>query len=261
MQLTFLGTSAGWPLPRLGCTCEICSSRDPKDHRLRPALLVNESILLDAPVDIYHELQTTSHKPSAIRYILLTHTHPDHIIGLYDLSHIYGKDEKPTIITTEGVLKEVRRNFGVPLGGAFQTKIVKPQEEFQLNEIKAWYIPVEHGVMEAYGIKLKDRPPTQAGKIIFYAPEFRKILPSLRRTIRGADLIILDGSSLGKPGQTKGHENIEEGIRLAKDLRAKRVLFTNIGHKTLTHEKLEEFVKTYGGSTFGITYDGLQLEV
>jgi len=45
MKILFLGTSAGWPLPRLGCQCEICQSKDPLDTRLRPSVLVNDKIL------------------------------------------------------------------------------------------------------------------------------------------------------------------------------------------------------------------------
>lgn len=253
VKIIFLGTSAGWPLPRLGCICKICSSEDSKDNRLRPAVFVNDSILLDAPIDIYHEIGNCKLKIENLRYILLTHTHPDHINGLYDLTHIYNQQEKPTIITTEGILKEVRRNFGIPLGGAFKTLVAKPQQEIIINGIKIWYIPVEHGLRETYGIKLKER------KILFYAPEFRKILPSVRRNISGIDLLILDGSSLGKAGQTRGHENIEEGIKLGKILRIKMAVFTNIGHKTLPHKELGQFVKEHGGKNFGIAFDGLEM--
>lgn len=257
MKIRFLGTSAGWPLPRLGCNCEICKSPNPRNRRLRPTLLVNDSILIDASPDIYHQLyksQNTNHK-TQITHIFLTHTHPDHVMGLYDLSHLYGQEEKPTIVAPEGLLSKIRILFGYPIGGSFRTQIVKPQEEINFAGIHAWYIPVEHGNIEAYGIKLKER------KIVFYAPEFRKILPSARKDIRGIELLILDGSSLTSSGQTKGHESIEEGVRLAKDLRPKRILFTNIGHKTLPHDKLSSWVKEKGGENFDIAYDSLEIEL
>ena len=47
MKIKFLGTSAGWPLPRLGCKCNICASKNSKDRRTRSQLLVNDSILLE----------------------------------------------------------------------------------------------------------------------------------------------------------------------------------------------------------------------
>lgn len=253
MKIKFLGTSAGWPLPRLGCNCQICTSSDPKDHRLRPSLLVNEKILIDAPPDIYHQL--AKGQLPTITHIFLTHTHPDHVIGLYDLTHLYGQKEKPTIVAAEGVLKEARKQFGYPLGGSFKTFLVKAKEIFTADNTQLSYIPVEHGTVEAYAVKIKQR------RLVFYAPEFRKILPSQRRNISGMDLIIVDGSSLGKAGQTKGHETIKEGIRLGKSLKAKRVLFTNIGHKTLPHQKLEEFVKEKGGENFAIAYDGLEIKL
>ena len=74
-------------------------------------------------------------------------------------------------------------------------------------------------------------------------------------------MAILDGSSKTSYGQAKGHETIEEGLRFGKDVNAKRVLFTNIGHKTDTHANLEAFMKEHGGDKFGIAFDGLELKV
>src|SRR3989344_9003848 len=113
MKVKFLGTSAVWPLPRLGCNCELCSSVDPKDTRTRTQLLVNDTILLDAGPDTYHHLlsynrhprpsvipakagieispsgdrilnQVENDKrvdPTKIKAILISHAHLDHIQG------------------------------------------------------------------------------------------------------------------------------------------------------------------------------------
>ncbi len=254
-NLLFLGTSAGWPLPRLGCNCKICCSKDPRDKRLRPSILINKQILIDAPPDIYHQLQKNKINPSQITNILITHAHDDHIAGLYDLSHIYNKSHKIKLTTTAGVLSLMRRKLGISML-AFEISEAKPFKKTDLKgKFSYWFIPVEHGKMETSGIKIKIPKP------IFYAPEFRKILPSSKKGLGDLDLLIIDGSSKTRLGQAKGHETIEEGIRLAKELKAKRILFTNIGHKTDTHTRLESFVKEAGDQRFGIAFDGLETKL
>lgn len=91
MKIKFLGTSAGWPLPRLGCKCEICISKDPKDTRTRTQVLINGKVLLDAGPDTYRHL--LKEDISKLQAILISHEHPDHILGLWDLPHIYGRKE------------------------------------------------------------------------------------------------------------------------------------------------------------------------
>lgn len=254
MQILFLGTSSGWPLPRLGCNCKICTSYDPKDKRLRPSLLINKNILVDAPPDIYHELRKNKADPTKITHILITHAHEDHIMGLYDLTHIYNQSAKIKLLATKSVLSQIRKKSGIS-ALSFRTTEVKPFEKFEIEkDTFCWFIPVKHTV-EAFGIKIK------APKPILYAPEFRKILPSSKKQLGDLELAIIDGSSKTRHGQARGHETIEEGLRLGREIRAKKILFTNIGHKTDPHIKLLQFVKEEGGEKFSIAHDGLEIRV
>ena len=50
MKITFLGTGTSQGVPVIGCNCEVCSSKDPRDKRLRSSVLVsknNKNILID----------------------------------------------------------------------------------------------------------------------------------------------------------------------------------------------------------------------
>ena len=54
MKITFLGTGTSCGVPRIGCDCEVCTSHDPRDTRLRSSVLVqtaDANILIDCGPD------------------------------------------------------------------------------------------------------------------------------------------------------------------------------------------------------------------
>ena len=252
MKIKFLGTSAGWPLPRLGCRCEICSSKDPNDTRTRTQLLVNDKILLDASPDTYKHL--LGENPANIDSILISHQHHDHIMGLWDISHIYNRTQTPTLYITQAVLNGIKKVFDTNLL-KLKVKVVKPFETLNLKNTKISYFPVIHGNTPAFGIKVKE------SKILAYIPDFNKILPSSQKVIRFCDLLAIDGSSLGTIGKTAGHISIADGIQIAKKLKAKQTYFVHIGHKTAPHKFLEKYLTENGGSNFYPAFDGLELNL
>lgn len=40
MKIVFLGTGTSTGNPEIGCQCEVCTSKDPRDWRLRASILV-----------------------------------------------------------------------------------------------------------------------------------------------------------------------------------------------------------------------------
>jgi len=251
MKIKFLGTSAGWPLPRLGCNCKICTSKDPKDKRTRTQILVNDEILIDAGPDTYHHL--INNQPSIIRYLLLSHTHLDHVLGLWDISHIYNRQQKINLIVTQEVLNGLRKIPDLLLI-QFKITVVKPFHKIQLDgDTSTEYFPVEHGRKPTFGIKIK------SGKILAYIPDLNRISPSSQKTIRDSHVLIIDGSSLDKIGQVASHVSINDGIAIAKKLRAKNTYFVHLGHKTGKHQFLENYLRENAGPNFHIAYDSLEL--
>jgi phosphoribosyl 1,2-cyclic phosphate phosphodiesterase len=255
MKILFLGTSTGWPLPRLGCNCPLCQSTDPKDKRLRPAVLVNETILIDAPPDIYHELTHLKVDTTKIKTLLLTHSHPDHIHGFYDLTHLYNRQEKELkLVVPLEVLNGLRQFHSLPLK-PFKPEIIQPKTAIKEEGIKIAYFPVIHSHLPCYGIKMKKE------KIFVYLPDLKKLPKPEKKAVKDVHLLVMDGSSLGKKGQTRIHQSIEEGLELAQELKPKLCYFTHIGHITGTHQELEAFVQKHGGKNCHIAYDGLELEI
>lgn len=250
MIIRFLGTSAGWPLPRLGCDCKICYSKDSKDKRLRPALLVNENVLVDAGPDIYHEL--VNRNPERIEAVIITHDHWDHTFGLSDLGKLYGSKKKLVLISTEAVLKSLkRRQRYTPYLSSFEQKVAEPFKPINICGIKLGLFPVFHSKSApTYGINLENK--------FFYLPDYKIIPPKSMLQIKNARILVLDGSGCSK---MFNHASIDEGIALAKIVAAREVYFTHIGHKTGTHQELTRYVREKGGKNFHIAFDGLELQL
>lgn len=254
MKILFLGTSAGWPLPRLGCNCKICQSKDPKDQRLRPTILINDSILIDCGPDIYHQLRKFKVNPSKITTLILTHTHLDHIIGFYDLTHIYNRERKTiNLFTTQEIFNNFRQFYRFPLT-PFKLQLFYLREVIEIEKLKISLYPVLHNHTPTVAVKIKEK------KIFLYIPDIKRLPRNQRKLFRGVHLLVLDGSSLEKRGQTKTHQSIREGIKLANDLKPKICYFTHLGHFTLPHQELENYLRQKG-ENFYPAYDGLQLEI
>jgi phosphoribosyl 1,2-cyclic phosphate phosphodiesterase len=109
-RLTFLGTGTSQGVPMIGCGCEVCSSENPRDKRLRASVLVEYcglKILVDAGPDFRQQMlrENISHLDA----ILLTHNHKDHTGGLDDIRAFNYLEKRATQIYCEKYVEDSLR--------------------------------------------------------------------------------------------------------------------------------------------------------
>lgn len=110
MHLKFLGTSSGLGIPRVGCECPQCQSKDPRDRRTRSTLLVDNKILIDCGPDIIRQIQSSKLKVQKLTHAIITHQHFDHIGGINKLKV---KNKKLKIIYLDKTQKFKIGNLGI----------------------------------------------------------------------------------------------------------------------------------------------------
>ena len=74
MKFTFLGTGTSQGVPMIGCTCEVCTSADLKDKRLRSSLMVESDshrFVIDSGPDFRQQM--LREKVDSLDGIVFTH--------------------------------------------------------------------------------------------------------------------------------------------------------------------------------------------
>ena len=84
--LTFLGTGTSTGVPVVGCSCAVCTSDDPRNKRLRQSVKIEANgkhFLIDTTPDL--RLQLLQDPIPRLDFVLFTHSHSDHLMGLDDI--------------------------------------------------------------------------------------------------------------------------------------------------------------------------------
>lgn len=250
------GTSTGVPVPT--CSCEVCTSSDVRDNRLRCSCLIevgNLSILIDAGPDLRRQCLKLGIR--RLDALLITHEHFDHVAGLDDL-RAFHLDERTTIpvfanARTANVLR--RRHDYIFVDGSYpgvpNLRLVDVDDTFQVksrygtNEsVDVRCIDLFHGNLPITGFRIGDFAYlTDASGIPDYSIE----------RLGGVDTLILSALR-HEPHPT--HFTFSEAIDAARLIGARKTYFIHMTH-TILHARDNRSLPD--GIELG--YDGLVVEV
>lgn len=237
----------------VACNCEVCTSGDPKNTRLRSSIMVQSAtttIIVDATPDF--RFQMLREKVQHIDAVLVTHPHKDHIAGIDDTrpfqffsgqaSEIYGNK-----ISLEGVKNEIPYAFeqlkypGIP-------KIILNEislEPFKIGDIPIIPVLVWHHRMPVYGYRFCD---------FTYITDANRIDESEKEKIKGSKIVVLN-TLRNEPHIS--HFTMQEAINLVKELHIPKAYFTHISHQLGLHKEVNAVLP----KGMELAYDGCRLEV
>ena len=251
LTITFLGTGTSSGVPMIGCDCQVCTSTDPKDNRLRSSVLIQSqqtSLVVDTTPDFrYQMLRINNRRLDAVVY---THPHKDHLAGLDDIRAYNYFTKKPMDIYANTLTEEaLRRDYYYAFSdtrypGVPELNLITIDEHpFFVGDIPVLPIEVWHYKMPVFGFRFGD---------FTYITDANRIEASEKEKIRGSQVLVLN--ALRKENHLS-HFTLDEAVSLAHELGVPQVYFTHISHQLGLHENINAELPSH----MQLAYDGLQL--
>jgi len=253
LQITFLGTGTSSGVPMIGCDCEVCSSDNSKDRRLRSSILVQSkttSIVVDSGPDFRQQMLRENVK--RLDAVIFTHSHKDHIAGLDDVRAYNYYQQKPMqVYGTEFTLQRVVAEFNYAFSenkypGTPSIHLNTIDEEvFLIGDILIQPIPVWHLRMPVMGFRFGN---------FTYITDANQIDEESKEKVKGSKTLVIN--ALRKQKHIS-HFTLNEACMLADELGVEQTYFTHISHQL----GLNDLINNELANNKQLAFDGLKIIV
>ena len=249
IELLFLGTGTSAGIPMIGCTCPVCTSRDPRDKRTRPSVVISYGgtrVLIDTTPEL--RLQCVAHGVDRIDALVYTHAHADHVMGLDDVRRFNAIAGGPLDVWMDARTYEtIARCFGYAFKAPSpETTLFRPPlvyrevtRPFQIKGVTWTPVPLLHGDMPILGFRVGN---------LAYCTDVSRIPDESFQLLEGLDVLVLDALQWRKHAT---HFSVEEAMKVSRRIGARQTLFTHIAH-ALAHEETNNLLPP----TMKLAYDG-----
>ena len=302
MQIIVLGAAAGGGLPQWNCGCENCRRARAGDPLVVPrtqcGLAVSPDgsrwILLNASPDLRHQISATraldppSGRASPISDVVLTSGEIDALLGLLTLRerHRFTIHAASRVLTTieenpifralgAGVVRrQAHSNEPVALAtpsasaGLSLSLFPVPGKVPLYMESEATLQTIGAESEDTAGVELRSEP-----KRAYFIPGCAALSPSLSKRLRGADLLLFDGTmwtddemirlGLGeKTGRRMGHMSIagpEGSLAAFADLEIKRKIYLHINNTNPVLVEGSPERAAVNAAGWEVAYDGMEI--
>jgi phosphoribosyl 1,2-cyclic phosphate phosphodiesterase len=236
----------------IGCDCEVCTSANKKDKRLRSSIMVQSertTLVVDTGPDFRYQM--LREKVKHLDAVVFTHPHKDHMAGLDDIRAFNYLIKRPMDIYADALTEEaVRRDFYYAFSDTKYPGIPELNlntitlEPFMVGDIPVTPILVWHMKMPVMGFRF--------GKFT-YITDANRIDEPEKEKIRGSEVLVLNALRRQKH---ISHFNLEESIGIVQELKVPTAYFTHISHQLGLHEEVEKELPP----GIHLAYDGLTLK-
>ena len=261
-ELIFMGTGTSMGVPTLGCGCAVCTSRDPRDKRLRPSVLlrwkdesdasVQRTVVIDTTPDF--RTQALNEGVNHVDAVFYTHSHADHILGFDDLrplSFEWFREQGPIpLYVTDETRATLMKIFDYTLApdATYKNRArvnLEPLGEHNIvHGVDFVPVPVYHGDILITGYRIGN---------VAYLTDVSGIPEESFALLEGLDVLVLSALR-HKPHHN--HLTIDQAMELAERIGAEQTYFTHIAHE-LGHSHTNALLP----NGMELAYDGLRVKV
>ncbi len=253
LTITFLGTGTSSGIPMIACDCEVCTSADKKDKRLRSSILIKSAtttIVVDTTPDFRYQMLREGVKK--LDAVLFTHPHKDHIAGLDDIKGFnYFNKAAVNVYANELTQRALKNEFhyifaehkypGIPEVNLHEIK----EDIFLIGDIPVLPIKVWHLNMPVLGFRFGN---------FTYITDANRIEEVEKEKIKGSKILVLNALRHKKH---ISHYSLQEAIDLADELKIPKTFFTHISHQLGKHQDVSSVLPA--GKE--LSFDTLQLKL
>ncbi len=254
LRITITGTGTSLGVPVLGCDCEVCTSTDPRDQRLRTAALIQTSttnLAIDVGPDFRQQMLATGIR--SLDGILLTHEHNDHLIGLDDVRPFNFVQRKPIdIYGLARVNQRVQLRFPYifaaekyPGAPSLNLHEIDAGQTFMVGDIEIQALAVSHGALPILGYKF--------GELV-YITDANQISEQTLEQIGRPRVLVINAMH---EKTHHSHFNLAQAIEISETIAARQTYLVHMSHRMGLHATKSKALP----KAIQLAHDGLEVEL
>lgn len=273
MKLLYLGTAAAEAMPAVFCNCAVCKRarlEKGKNIRARSQMLIDEELLVDFGPDTYLNAVRFGVDLSAVKYLLITHSHIDHFLPFEFICRNKGcaenmREDKIRVYGNQAVKEKLSLYMQGRDLSSYGVEFIeiKPFQQLQIGVYTATALPAKHIHTEDAFVFLIEK----GEKNMLYCNDTGVLgedtLAYLQKREKPLQCISFDCTfGTVEAGRWQGHMSLEDnavlfGVMQERGIAdgATQVICTHFSHWNMRmHEEMQALADKYG---FIIAYDGM----